>query len=81
VARALEIAHSIVPGLYERFAPSAFTAGNFGEGPADPTPGNTLEPRGAYRVDGGWRKTHRRELADALLAAAGGAARGLVRGR
>jgi NAD(P)-dependent dehydrogenase (short-subunit alcohol dehydrogenase family) len=80
VSRLLELTHSLAPGLYQRFAPAAFEAGNFTDRPAGSTAGNVLEPSGRHRVSGGWRAGHRRPLADALLAAAGGALRGLLRG-
>jgi len=82
VARLLEVVHALMPGLYQRFAPAAFAAGNYTEHPAERTPGAVLEPcRGEYAVSGGWRRGRRRTLVEALLAATGGAARGLWRGR
>lgn len=80
VSRLLELVHSIAPGLYQRFAGSAFRAGNFSHRPAPVTSGNVLRPAGGHRIYGEWRARHRRQLADALLAAAGGAWRGLWRG-
>ncbi|HET6548835.1 MAG TPA: SDR family NAD(P)-dependent oxidoreductase, partial [Solirubrobacter sp.] len=81
LGRVLELLHSFAPPLYLRIAPSAFMAGNFAGRETPPTPGNVLEPRpDAAAIDGGWRRHHRRELADALLAAAGGALKGLLRG-
>jgi NAD(P)-dependent dehydrogenase (short-subunit alcohol dehydrogenase family) len=80
VAMLLELVHSLAPGLYERFAADAFTAGNFGDAPADLSAGNVLQPPpGPYGVDGGWRREHKRALADAFVAAAGAAVRGLWR--
>ena len=80
VAMLLELAHSFAPGLYERFAADAFAAGNFGDAPAQPSAGNVLRPpSGPYGVDGGWRRHHRRALADALMAAGGAGLRGLWR--
>jgi NAD(P)-dependent dehydrogenase (short-subunit alcohol dehydrogenase family) len=79
VATLLELAHSLVPGLYERFAADAFAAGNFGDQPAARSSGNVVEPTpGPYRVQDGWRD-RKRTLADALLAAAGAGLRGLLR--
>jgi NAD(P)-dependent dehydrogenase (short-subunit alcohol dehydrogenase family) len=78
--RALELMHSFLPPLYRRFAPAAFEAGNFGAGRVPRGPGNVLEADpAAARIDAGWRARHRRELADAFLAAAGGGLRGLLR--
>jgi NAD(P)-dependent dehydrogenase (short-subunit alcohol dehydrogenase family) len=80
LGRLLEVLHSLSPALYHRIAPGAFTAGNFTEVSVPPSSGNVLAPvPGAASVHGGWRG-RRRQLADALLAAAGGALRGLVRG-
>jgi NAD(P)-dependent dehydrogenase (short-subunit alcohol dehydrogenase family) len=82
LARVLELVHSLAPGLYNRFAPGAFAAGNFADGAAAREPGNVLSPApGPRAVSGGWRARHRRELLTALAAAAGGAVGGLVRGR
>jgi NAD(P)-dependent dehydrogenase (short-subunit alcohol dehydrogenase family) len=80
--RMLELLQTVAPRLHGRLLPPAFEAGNYGSEPAPPTPGAVLYPVSAgERVDGGWRREHRGELARALLAAAGGMARGLVRGR
>ena len=80
VAMLLELMHSVTPGLYERFAADAFTAGNFGDAPAEPSAGNVLQPpAGPYGVDGGWRRERKRALADAFVAAAGAAVRALWR--
>lgn len=82
VGRTVEMLHSLLPGLYERTIPAAFAAGNYGRQPAPDGPGNTLEPAGVHRIDGGWRSGHSRELVNALAATAGGALRGLIgRGR
>jgi short-subunit dehydrogenase len=81
VARGLELLHALIPGLYQRLAPPAFTAGNYGARPAERTAGSVSSPRGGYAVHGGWRAHRRRTLADAALAAASGAVRGLWRGR
>ncbi len=82
VGRVLELLHSFTPALYDRFAPGAFVAGNFGRAGARSTPGNVLDPvPSAASIDGRWRRDHRRVLVDAFLAAGGGAIRGLVRGR
>src|SRR3954470_10061022 len=80
--RALELLQTVAPRVHGRLLPPAFEAGNYGAQPARPTPGAVLHPVAASeRVDGGWRRERRGELARALLAAAGGLARGLVRGR
>jgi NAD(P)-dependent dehydrogenase (short-subunit alcohol dehydrogenase family) len=77
--RLLAHLHSLAPGLYHRFAPGAFSGGNFCVRPAAPTAGNVLEPVPELEaVDGEWRTRHRRALAQALLDAAGGALRGLA---
>ena len=79
VAALLEFVHSFAPGLYERFAADAFTAGNFGDGETERTAGNVLEPPpGPYRVQDGWRERPR-TLAEAFLAAAGAGLRALWR--
>jgi NAD(P)-dependent dehydrogenase (short-subunit alcohol dehydrogenase family) len=80
--RMLELLHSVAPGLHGRLLPPAFEAGNYGAQPAPPTPGAVLHPVASTEgADGGWRRERRRELGRAFLAAAGGLARGLVRGR
>lgn len=79
MARLLEVVHAVSPELYQRFAPAAFTAGNYVAGSAERSTGTVLGPR---RDDyGGWRRNRRRTLVDALLAAASAAGRGLWRGR
>ena len=78
----LELLHAFAPGLHSRVLPPAFEAGNYGREPARPTSGAVLHPLpSSERVDGRWRGERRSELARALLAALGGFARGLVRGR
>jgi hypothetical protein len=58
-----------------------FEAGNFAAARVGATAGNVLEPAPEREpVDGAWRSRHRRALADALLAAAGAALRGIGRG-
>jgi len=77
MGRALELVHSVAPGLYSRFLPPAFEAGNYGERPMPPTTGSILEPTGgSHSTDGGWKQRRRRELFRAL----GSALRGLIRG-
>lgn len=79
VGRLLELTHSLAPALYKRVVPAMFTAGNYGDQPADVGPGNTLAPLSAsHRVGGGWREHHRRELRRALAAATWAGARALV---
>jgi NAD(P)-dependent dehydrogenase (short-subunit alcohol dehydrogenase family) len=81
MGRALELLHSLAPGLYARILPATFTAGNYCARPAAATAGQVLAPeRGERAIDGGWRRRRRRELASALVDALVGAARG-VRGR
>jgi NAD(P)-dependent dehydrogenase (short-subunit alcohol dehydrogenase family) len=77
-ARILEVIHAIAPGLYERFAPPAFRAGNFADAPAERHAGNITAASTHHDVNGGWRSAHRRELARALLAAARGTVSGLL---
>jgi NAD(P)-dependent dehydrogenase (short-subunit alcohol dehydrogenase family) len=78
----LELLHAFAPGLHSRVLPPAFEAGNYGGDPAPPTTGAVLHPvPSSERVDGRWRGDRRSELVRALLAAFGGFARGLVRGR
>jgi NAD(P)-dependent dehydrogenase (short-subunit alcohol dehydrogenase family) len=81
--RALEVLHAFAPPLHHRLLPPAFEAGNYGRGSAPSSPGTVLAspPDAPYGIDGGWRTTRRRETARALLATAGGVARGLFRGR
>jgi short-subunit dehydrogenase len=80
--RMLELLHALAPALHSRVLAPAFEAGNYGGEPAPPTTGAVLNPVPSNeRVDGGWRGERRRDLARALLATAGGAARGLLRGR
>jgi NAD(P)-dependent dehydrogenase (short-subunit alcohol dehydrogenase family) len=79
--RALELLHSLAPGLYGRILPAAFEAGNYGRRPMAPTAGQVLAPeRGERAVDGGWRRRGRRQLAGALIDALTGMARGILRG-
>jgi short-subunit dehydrogenase len=79
--RMLELLHSLAPGLHGRVLPPAFEAGNYRRAPAKATRGAVAYPvAGEATIDGGWRARRRGELARALLAAAGGAVRGLVRG-
>jgi hypothetical protein len=80
--RILELLHAFVPALHSRVLAPAFEAGNYAREPAKATRGAVTHPvaRGEA-ISGGWRDGRKPELARALLAAAGGAARGLVRGR
>jgi NAD(P)-dependent dehydrogenase (short-subunit alcohol dehydrogenase family) len=79
--RALEQLHSFAPDLYGRILPAAFEGGNYGRRPMAPTAGQVLAPApGNRRVNGGWRRHGRRQLVGALLDAAKGAVRGIVRG-
>jgi NAD(P)-dependent dehydrogenase (short-subunit alcohol dehydrogenase family) len=81
VGRALELLHSLAPGIYGRILPATFEAGNYGRQPAPATPGHVLEPLpGDRSIEGGWKRSRRRELARAFADAVRGAARG-VRGR
>jgi NAD(P)-dependent dehydrogenase (short-subunit alcohol dehydrogenase family) len=79
--RALELLHSFAPDLYGRILPAAFEAGNYGRRPMATTVGQVLaaEP-GDHRVDGGWRRHGRRQLAGALVDAFKAAAQGIRRG-
>jgi len=80
--RLLELLQTAAPGLHSRVLPPAFEAGNYLDEPARPTAGAVVHPLAhGERIDGGWRAGRRADLARALLAAAGGAVRGLVRGR
>jgi hypothetical protein len=80
--RTLELLHALAPGLHSRLLAPAFEAGNYGAEPAPPTTGAVLHPvPSSERVDGRWRGERRGDLVRALLATAGGAVRGLVRGR
>lgn len=78
--RVLELLHSLAPGIYGRFLPPAFEAGNYGAGAASPSHGNVLEPAAGDRgITGRSKRDGRRELARAFRAAVKGAVRG-VRG-
>jgi NAD(P)-dependent dehydrogenase (short-subunit alcohol dehydrogenase family) len=78
--RVLELLHSLAPGIYGRFLPPAFEAGNYGAGAVSPSHGNVLEPAAGDRgITGRGKRDGRRELARAFLAAVKGAVRG-VRG-
>jgi len=77
-ARALELVYALAPGIYQRFAPPAFTAGNFTSGRTPPDGGNVTACSRSHEVDDGWRGSHRRDLLEALLAATGGALLGLL---
>jgi NAD(P)-dependent dehydrogenase (short-subunit alcohol dehydrogenase family) len=80
--RLLELLQTAAPRLHSRVLPPAFEAGNYLDEPARPTAGAVVHPLAqGERIDGGWRAGRRADLARALLAAAGGAVRGLVRGR
>jgi NAD(P)-dependent dehydrogenase (short-subunit alcohol dehydrogenase family) len=80
--RALELLQAFAPGLHGRLLPPAFERGNYRSEPAPSTPGAVLHPRpDTERVDGGWRRDRRAELARAFAAAGAGFLRGLVRGR
>jgi NAD(P)-dependent dehydrogenase (short-subunit alcohol dehydrogenase family) len=79
--RALELLHSLAPGLYARILPAAFEAGNYGRRPMAATAGQVLAPEpGDRTVHGGWRRHGRRDLAQALVDALIGMARGVRRG-
>jgi NAD(P)-dependent dehydrogenase (short-subunit alcohol dehydrogenase family) len=80
LGRAVESLHSLWPRLYERVVPPAFSAGNYSVHPAPDGPGNVLAALGAHRVEGGWRREHRRELIRAGLAAVRAGLGGLLRG-
>jgi NAD(P)-dependent dehydrogenase (short-subunit alcohol dehydrogenase family) len=78
MGRALELLHSLAPGLYERVLPSAFEAANYSEERVSPTSGRVLDAGpDAGRIHGGWA-ARRGELARSLAAAVRGAGRGLV---
>jgi NAD(P)-dependent dehydrogenase (short-subunit alcohol dehydrogenase family) len=79
--RLLEIAHAAAPRMYDRVLAPGIAGGSFGRRPVAPSPGNLLQPRpAAERVDGGWKRSQRGELARALAATITASARGLVRG-
>jgi NAD(P)-dependent dehydrogenase (short-subunit alcohol dehydrogenase family) len=79
MGRALELLHSLAPGLYERILPATFTVGNYCARPADASAGHVLAPGSGNRsIDGGWRRNRRRELARAFADALRGAARGAL---
>jgi hypothetical protein len=79
--RALELLHSLAPGLYGRLLPGAFEAGNYARRAMGGTAGQVLAAApGDRRVDGGWRRYGRRHLAGAFFDALQGMARGVRRG-
>ena len=81
MGRLLEVAHSLVPGLYNRFLPPAFEAGNYGNERVAPKDGGVLHGESApHSRRDGWKTDRRGELRRALLATLRGSARGL-RGR
>lgn len=80
--RLLELLHALAPGVHGRLLPPAFEAGNYAADAVLPTSGAVLHPiASTERIEGGWRRERRAELARALLAAAAGFARGVLRGR
>lgn len=79
--RALEILYAVAPPLYRRLAHGAFVRGSWGNVPAAAAPGNVLESRGPYRVDGGWRSPRQGVLRRAFAAAALGAVSGFFKKR
>jgi NAD(P)-dependent dehydrogenase (short-subunit alcohol dehydrogenase family) len=79
--RLLQVVHATAPRLYDRVVAPGIASGSFASDPAEPSPGNLLSPRPASeRVDGGWRRSRRRELAAALAATMAGGLRALLRG-
>jgi NAD(P)-dependent dehydrogenase (short-subunit alcohol dehydrogenase family) len=80
MGRLLEASHSLVPGLYNRFLPPAFEAGNYGNESVAATAGAVLAPLPAlHGVKGHWKGRRRRQLVRALGATIKGSARGLRR--
>jgi NAD(P)-dependent dehydrogenase (short-subunit alcohol dehydrogenase family) len=80
VGRAVELAHAVAPGFYNRLLPPAFEAGNYDDEPAATGPGGVVRPSGNGAVRGGWKSERRDELRRALASALAGLGRGL-RGR
>jgi NAD(P)-dependent dehydrogenase (short-subunit alcohol dehydrogenase family) len=79
--RMLEVLYSIYPGLYRRFAHSAFLHGTMAPLPQKECTGNVLRPVGVHAVVGGWRRQRRPVLRRALRDAIGGGLLGLVGSR
>jgi NAD(P)-dependent dehydrogenase (short-subunit alcohol dehydrogenase family) len=78
MGRLLEVAHAILPGVYNRLLPPAFEAGNYGDEPVEPKAGGVLRAAPElHGQEGGWKRARRGELRRALLATMGGSARGL----
>jgi hypothetical protein len=77
LGRALEALHSLLPSVYQRIIPAAFSAGNYTDGSVTPGPGNLLASTGVHEISGRWRSEHRRQLSKALLASATAGIRGL----
>jgi NAD(P)-dependent dehydrogenase (short-subunit alcohol dehydrogenase family) len=77
--RGLEILSAVAPPLYRRLAHPAFVRGTRGGVRATPAPGNVLAGAAPHEVEGGWRSRRRSALRRAFLAAAGGAASGILR--
>lgn len=80
LGRGVELLHSLLPRLYKRTIPPAFSAGNYADEPASVGPGNVLESAGTHRVEGGWRSDRRRELLRAFFTTARAGVRGLLWG-
>jgi short-subunit dehydrogenase len=77
--RALEILQAVAPPLYRRLAHPAFVRGSWGKIAAAPSAGNVLRSQEPHAVDGGWHARRQGTLRRALLAAAAGAVRGLLK--
>ena len=78
MGRLLEVAHSLVPSLYNRLLPPAFEAGNYGNERVDAKEGGVLRGESVpYGQKGGWKTDRRGELRRALVATVRGFARGL----
>jgi hypothetical protein len=78
MGRLVEVAHSLLPGIYNRLLSSAFEAGNYGNERVDAKEGGVLRGGSApYGQKGGWKTDRRGELRRALLATLRGSARGL----
>ena len=77
MGRLMEVAHSLLPGLYNRLLPPAFEAGNYGNERVEAKEGGVLRGESAlHGENGGWKTDRRGELRRALRATLRGAVRG-----
>jgi hypothetical protein len=78
LGRALEALHSLLPSVYQRVIPAAFSAGNYAEGSATTGSGNLLAPIGVHEISGRWRSEHRRQAEQSVAGICDSRNQGLV---